>query len=147
MATEPILDLSTLTDNRPPIRVDGTVYHLKSPEELTLAESQNFTKWGHELEALGKQPEKVGALDALVTIVARSTTVDMPVGVFEKLSSVQRMAIVEVFTGLLLGKRLQLAGALARMASQSIGANSSPGSNMPSGATPDGGSTAPQPLS
>lgn len=138
-AADPILDLSTLID-RPPIRVDGVVYHLKSSDELTLFDSQRFTGWGKELEALGKVPDKVGELEALVNIVAWAALCDMPKKVFDKLSPVQRMAIVEVFTGLLLGRRMALAGAIVGRFGQRTGENSSRGSSTRSAATPGGGS-------
>jgi hypothetical protein len=142
-----LLDLNTLIDARPPIRVDGAIYHLKSSEELSLAESQQFTKWGKALEELGKAEDMAG-LEALVVTVAQAILVDMPGEVFAKLSTRQMMDVIEVFTGLLLGRRLRLAGALAgQVTGQSTGGKSSPGSSAPLAATPAGGSTPPQPLS
>jgi hypothetical protein len=142
MAKSPLLDLSTLIE-RPVIRVDGANYQLKSPEELTLLESQQFTTWGAEIEKLAKDGTAVEELDMLVSVVARATLTDMPGDVFGRLSPSQRMAIVEVFTALLLSRRLRLAGAIAT-AARRTGVNSSPGSSSPSAAIPDGGSPAPQ---
>ncbi len=149
MARDPLLDLSTLVDSRPPIRIDGVTYHLKSPEELTLLESQQFTSWGQRLEELGQTEDvqQIAALTALVGVVAWAAMADVPKGVFEKLSPVQRMSVVEVFTGLRLEGRLRLAGAIGMQAIRQIGANSSPGSSAPMAETPAGGSPAPQPLS
>lgn len=141
---KPILDLSTLIE-RPIIRVDGADYHLKSPEELTLLESQQFTAWGKEIEALARDG-KSEDLSAVVRIVARDALADVPGEVFGRLSPSQLMAIVEVFTALLLSRRLRLAGAIAT-AARPTGASSSPGSSSPSAATPDGGSPAPRPHS
>jgi hypothetical protein len=147
MAQIPILDLSTLTDTRPPIRIDGVTYHLKSPEELTLAESQHFTSWGKELEALGAEPESIGELEMLVRRVASAAVADVPADVLAKLSTGQLMSVIQVFIGLQLAHRLRLVGALTAQASRQTGANSSRASNTPLAETPDGGSTAPQPLS
>lgn len=141
MATaDPILDLSTLIQ-RPPIRVDGVIYHLKSSDELTLLESMQFTTWGNKLKELGEAPDKVAELKALVDDVAWAAISDMPKAVFKKLKTVQRMQVVEVFTGLLLGRRMALAGAIVGTFGQQTGASSSPGSSSPSAARPTGGST------
>jgi hypothetical protein len=144
---EPLLDLSTMIE-RPRIRIDGVAYEIRTPEELTLFQSQQFTLWGKELEALGAAPEKADELEALVRRVVTAVTVEVPPAVLGKLSTSQLMNIVEVFIGLLLGRRLRLAGALAaQVVSRSTGAKSSPGSSTPSAASPAGGSPAPRPLS
>lgn len=150
--SEPLLDLATLTETRPPIRIDGVPYHLKSPEELSLLDSQRFTSWGKELETLGAEAatdeSKMPALEALVGIVAWAACADVSKAVFDKLSSSQRMAIVEVFTGLLLGRRLRLAGALAmQVTTARTGANSSLASSTSSAAIPAAGSPPSQPVS
>ncbi len=137
MAADPILDLSTLIADRPPLRIDGTTYHLKSPDELTLAESHKFTKWGKELEALGKDPDRTAELEALLKVVAAAALADVPPDVRQRLLPSHNVAIVEVFTVLLLGRRMRLAGAVAS-------AGRSPGSSTPSGAIPDGGSMVPR---
>ena len=147
MAHAPLLDLSTLVDSRPPIRIDGETYHLKSPEELTLLESQQFTSWGKELEQLGREEGATDALTALVGVVARAVLADVPIAVFDRLSPTHRMNIIEVFTGLRLERRLRLAGVIAKQVRQQTGENSSPASSAPSVETPAGGSTAPQPHS
>jgi len=146
MAHEPLLDLTTLLD-RPCIRIDGALYELRSAEELTLLESQQFTLWGKELEQLGAGG-KTDELEALVRKVADAVTIKVPPAVMAKLSTSQLMNIVEVFIGLLLGRRLRLAGALAaQVVSRSTGEKSSPGSSAPSEASRAGGSPAPRPLS
>lgn len=145
-AAEPILDLSTLIAARPPVRIDGTVYHLKSPDELTLADSHSFTRWGKELEVLGQQPDKVKELEMLLRVVARAALADVPRRVFKRLSPSQHVSVVEVFTVLLLGRQARLAGAVAS-AGRSTGRKSSPGFSTSMAASPDGGSTPPQPPS
>lgn len=146
MATaDPILDLSTLIADRPPIRIDGKVHHLFSPEELSLAESHKFGRWGKELEALGKEADKLDELEALLRIVSRAALADVPDDVFGRLSPSQHLSIVEVFTVLLLRRQARLAGAVASAAVRSTGRSSSLGSSELMAATPDGGST-PRPL-
>jgi hypothetical protein len=146
MAT-PILDLATLTRERPPIRVDGVTYYLKSPDELTLMESHQFGAWGKALEALGKEPERVVELEELVGVVARAAlSSDMPHDVFARLAPTQKLAIVEVFTGLLLSRRLRLAGAIAA-AAKPTGASSSPASSTSMAAILAGGFTRRRPRS
>lgn len=143
MATQPLLDLSTLIEGRPSIRIDGATYHLKSSEELSLLESQQFTSWGKELERLAASVDEAAeqALNELVNKVAWAALADVPRPVFDKLSGSQRMSVIEVFTALLLGRRLRLAGALIEQVTpRRTGANSSHGSSSPSAATPADGS-------
>lgn len=144
MAREPLLNLSTLVEDRPVIRINGTAYHLKSPEELSLLDSQRFTAWGKELERLGQDDSQITALEALVGVVAWAALVDVPRDVFEALSSSQRMSIIEVFTALRMRSRLRVAGALAQqVVSQPTGASLSPGSSSSSAATSTDGSAEP----
>lgn len=144
MSREPLLNLSTLVEDRPSIRIDGQTYHLKSSEELSLLESQRFTAWGKELEELGRDEAKIGALESLVAIVAWAALADVPQEVFDKLSSSQRMTIIEVFTGLRVRSRLRVAGALAQqVVSPPTGASLSPGSNSSSAVTSTDGSAEP----
>ncbi len=143
MASEPLLNLATLIEARPSIRIDGVTYHLKSSEELSLLESQRFTSWGKQLEALGASLDEAAetTLDQLVTTVAWAALADVPREVFDKLSSSQRMSIVEVFTSLLLGRRLRLVGALVeQVAARRTGASSSRASSSPMAATLGAGS-------
>jgi hypothetical protein len=145
MAREPILDLSTLVPDRTPIRIDGKTYHLKSPDELTLFDAQQFTTWGKELEAVGTDPTAAEAdLEPLVRKVARHALADVPDEVFDRLSGSQAMRITEVFTGLLLARRLKAAGAIAQTVTRPTGVKSSPSSKPSSAATPAGGSTRPR---
>ena len=153
--SQPVLDLSTLIPDRPPIRIDGQLYHLRSPDELTLAESHRFSRWGQELERLGKASETLGhigeargdtRLEDLLRVVARAALADVPEDVAAKLTPHHCLAIVEVFTVLLLGRRMRLAGAIAS-AVRSIGQKSSRGSSAPMAGSPDGGSMAPPPHS
>jgi len=147
MAKAPILDLDTLIE-RPTIRIDGKAYELWSPEELSILDSQYFTIKGREIEELARG-EDVEALSALIGKVCRRCLVEIPDDVFAKLSPPQKTAIVEAFSGLLLRRRLSVAGAIAaavvesRKPESSTGAISSPGSSASLAATPTGGFAAP----
>lgn len=144
MARETLLDLSTLVENRPAFLVDGKLYHLLSPEELSLAQSLQFQAWGKEIEALGQSGDTL-QLEVLVEQVAKAALADVPQGVFDRLSSSQLMDLVQLFSTLLLQHRLQLAGAIAKQVTRSTGANTSPGSRSSSAATPTPGTaTSPQ---
>lgn len=138
----PLLDLDTLIV-RPTIRVDGEPYELLSIDELSILDSQRLTAWGHEIEALsGSGDEEDGRkLGGLVATVARKALVDMPDDVFARLSEAHHMSVAEVFTGLLLTRKLATAGALVgEMVNRSTGAKSSPGSSGSTEATPCTGS-------
>lgn len=139
----PLLDLSTLITDRPELRINGKIYHLKSPEELTLAESFQFSRWGKELEALGKDPNRTVELEALLREVSRAALADVPDEVFAQLSPTQDVSIVEVFTSLLLARKARLAGAVLS-AGPSTGQSSSRVSSVLTAANQAGGSTAPQ---
>jgi hypothetical protein len=149
MPQTPLLDLTTMLLERQRIRIDGTLYELRSPEELSVLQSARFTRWGGEIERLGQSlggadhADRDAELTALLRQVAAAALVDVPAAVIERLSGGQAMSIVEVFTTLLLGKRLRLAGALvAQVADRQTGPSSSPGSSAAMAATPDTGSSA-----
>lgn len=147
MATAaPVLDLSTLIPERSSIRIDGVTYHLKSPDELTLFESQLFSRWGKDMEALGKDPDQTSELEALLAKVAKRALADVPDDVFARLRPAHHLQISEVFTLLLLGHRARRAGAVVG-AGPRTGQNSSHAFSTPSVATPAGGSTPPPPHS
>lgn len=145
-AADPILDLSTLIPDRPLIRIDGATYHLRSPDELTLAESLQFARWGRQIADLSKAPDQEADLEQLLRSVAAAALADVPDEVKSRLSLPNNLAIVEVFTVLLLGRRAGQAGAIAGTV-QSTGHKPSRGSSTPLAATPDGGSTPRQPPS
>ena len=150
-ATTPaLLDLDTLIE-RPRIAIDGTTYEILSPNELSVVVSHRFGVWGRRIDALGKADANDDAaeteLEALVAKVARLICVGVPDDVFAKIPGKQRLAIIDVFTALLLQTQLKVAGAMAAAtgptpdwmiaaarAQHSIGARSSPGS---SGSTAD----------
>lgn len=127
----PILDLATFEENRPPIRIDGVTYHLKSSDELSLMDSHWFGARAKEMSILsdGNDGSDMEELELLLRSIVRRAVVDVPDAVLARLSGSQNMAIVEVFTGLLMAKRISQAGALARIANPQTGANLSRGSS------------------
>ncbi len=147
--TAPILDLSTIEDDRPPIRIDGVIYHLKTADELSLMDSQWFGKRAEELKVLGasNDSDDMDGLELLLRTIVKRAAADVPDEVLAQLSSTQNMAIVEVFTGLLMAKRISQAGALARIANPQTGANSSLGSSTSMAAILAAGSTKRPPAS
>ena len=152
MASPQILDLNTLIE-RPAVNIDGARYELFSADELSVFESHWFTAKGQAIEAAAKEDDQA-AVEQLVGEVARRCLVAVPDAVFDKLSGSQLMAISEVFTRLLLQRKVKVAGAIAAMVMESAktgrkaksptGAKSSPASSAFSAATPGGGSTAPR---
>lgn len=110
---KPILDLSTLIE-RPTIRIDGATYQLRNPEELSILDSQWLSDAGKRIETIAGTKGDGEELDAAIAEVVKRAVVDLPPDVFAKLSGSQRMAIVEVFTGLLTRRKMRVAGAMAR---------------------------------
>jgi hypothetical protein len=141
--SEPILDLTTFIE-RPTIRIDGEHYELRSLDEMSILEGQALTRDGREIEILaagGTDPE--GRLSGLLADVVNRIVIGLPDTVLEALSDTNRMAICEVFTGLLLRRRMAVAGAIARRmtGAHSNGESSSHGSSASTADTPPSGST------
>lgn len=117
--TECLLSLDTLIV-RPTVEIDGQRYEILSPDELSVLDSRRFGLWAEKLEALqntsassGRTEDEVGAeLDELVTTIARKVLVAVPADVFAKLTGQHKSAVVEVFTMLLLRRRMSAAGAM-----------------------------------
>ena len=112
---EPILNLDTLI-SRPRVAIDGVLFEILSAEEISVIDSHRFGVWGRRIEELtGIEGDEAEAeLAALIDTVARKVLIDVPAEVFGKLSGAHRWAVVDVFTGLLLGNRLGVAGAMTR---------------------------------
>lgn len=148
--TKPILDLNTLIE-RPTIRIDGETYELRSPDELSVLDSHFFTVKGKEIEQLGEAEGSDADLAAVVDQVVPRMVIDLPDDVYDRLSGAAKLAIVDVFTGLLLRRRVSLAGAIAQAViapakpTRSTGAKNSPASSASSEAIRTGGSGAPRP--
>ena len=135
---EPLLDLVTLID-RPSIDIDGQRYEILSPDELSVIDNRRFALWAQKLDALQKEQETgepAAELEALVATVARKVLVGVPDALFAKLSGTHRIAVVEVFTALLLRSRMRVAGATGTaMGSPLIGEMFSPGFSDSTAAT------------
>lgn len=137
----PLLDLNTLI-TRPAIKIDGVRYEILSPDELTVMASHRLGVRGRRIEVLSTGDSDVdGAeMDELITQVAREVLVEVPVEVFDKLTGAHRMAVADVFTGLLLRNKLGVAGAMATaMGKNRIGAKLYPDFSDFSGDRPRGG--------
>lgn len=108
----PLLDIATLIV-RPAIVIDGTRYALLSPDELSVLDSHRFAAWSSALDEAQKGDPEAPAMTELVDAIARKVLVDVPGEVFAKLSGAHKIAVAEVFTGLLLRSRMRVAGATA----------------------------------
>lgn len=151
-AKKPVLDLDTLIV-RPVIAIDDEIYEILSPDEISVIESHRFANAGRRIDALSEEPGEAAEneLTALIDQVARKVLIGAPDAVFAKLSGAHKWAIVDVFTGLLLGKRLGVAGAMSRAMGTELeelkaafgndptGASASRGFSGSMAATPRGG--------
>jgi hypothetical protein len=144
--SDPILDLSTLIQ-RPTIRVDGKAYELRSPEELSVLEGQFLAQAGRRINEIAEAGDPDRALQPLLTDVVSRVVIGLPDTVLGALSEAHLISICEVFTGLLLRRRLVVAGAIAKRltagatTSPSTGAKSFQGSSASLEAAPSPGST------
>lgn len=121
-----LLSLDTLV-KRPTVAIDGVSYEMLSPDEMSVLDYQRFGLWQRELAEL----QEAGATDdpALVELVdriAQKALIAVPAEVFAKLSGAQKIAVIEVFTGLLLQTKLRVAGATAT----AMGTNPSTGESF-----------------
>lgn len=132
---EPLLSLETLIE-RPTIDIDGQRYEMLSPDELSVLDSHRFSKWAGRLEELQKAGEESPEMDEIADRIARKALIGVPEDVLEKLTGVHKIAVAEVFIGLLLRSRMGVAGAIAKaMGSSQIGELFSQGFNGSTAAT------------
>lgn len=136
---EALLTLEPIKRNH--IVIDGEKYEIYAPDELSIVECQEITYAGAQIgELQTKNTAKANKrLTGLIDDVARRAFVSIPDEVFDKLSGFQRMQIVSVFTGLLLGRATGLAGAAAQAVKESVGQRPSSGSNATLAGLPTGG--------
>lgn len=106
---EPILDLNTLVE-RPKIKIDGEVYEILSPEELSVVDHQRFGIWGRRIDALMAKPKTTAAEQKELAQILGDLTdrilVGVPEELREKLSDTHRLEVAEVFIRLPLQRRL-----------------------------------------
>lgn len=109
-----LLDLNTMI-MRPVISIDGTRFELLSPDELSVLASHRLGVRGRRIEQLSQSDDDQDGeeLDKLITEVVEEVLCDVPEEVFAKLTGTHRMAIADVFTGLLLRNKLGVAEAMA----------------------------------
>ncbi|WP_339745555.1 hypothetical protein [uncultured Maricaulis sp.] len=124
----------------------GKARDIYQPDELSVAACQHITRQGKRIADLSQAntADADGELEVVVDEVARLAFVDITDDEFTALSGFQKMQIVSVFTGLLLGRSTGLAGAIARTVSGSAGVKSSSGSSASSEAPPNGGGAKPR---
>lgn len=103
----PILDLKTLT-SRQQVRIDGRLYELRSPDELSLLayrqHAARFVRLGALLQKKSinatESKEQAALLDGLCRLI-----LDAPPQVHARLHDGQRLQIAEVFSRLLRTRR------------------------------------------
>lgn len=100
MADKPILELSTLIE-RPKITIDGTLYDILSPDELSIITFQRFGYWAQRIgEIMGAgeiKPKQEAELSRLIVELTDRVMIDVPQEVRDRLGDSQRMQIAEVF--------------------------------------------------
>lgn len=113
--SDAVLNLDTLI-RRPRVAIDGALFEILSADELSVIDSHRFSVTGRRIEELASETgeDAENELNGLIDQVARKVLVGVPDEVFEKLSGSHKWAVVDVFTGLLLGNRLGVAGAMQK---------------------------------
>lgn len=144
---EPLLELDSLIE-RPKIKIDGELYEIAAPEELSVIDTQRVASLGRRLDNLLKQEGAAQAKilqDTLGDIIAIVMS-PVPADVRARLSDGQKMSVVEVFSMLSLARKTQLAGATIPQILKAIMANTGatgekpqPGSSDTTAATQQAG--------
>jgi hypothetical protein len=140
--SDPLLSIDTLIE-RPAIRIDGRRYEMLSPAELSLRQSHMFALWARKVESLQASEgeldeEQDEELKKTLGAIVRTVLPELPEDVFAKLSEEHKLSVAQVFTGLLLRGRMDVAEATMRgMGSHPVtgiagrtGARRSPGSSV-----------------
>lgn len=138
---EPLLEIDTLVD-RPKIVIDGYLYDILSPDELSVVDHQRFAAQGRRMEELMTRRSLTKAQERELTDIVDGLSQRVMVGVPEevraKLTSAHRLNVLEVFTTLPLQKRLKAMAAGAP--NGSTGGRLRPGSSVSTAETPPAGS-------
>jgi hypothetical protein len=105
MAKQPILDLDTLVE-RAPVRIDGQLYEMLNPAELSILDLHRFGAAGAELANLreiGADPtdEQMNAVSETLRRMVRMI-LRAPDEVLDRLTDVHRFRVVQAFNGLTL---------------------------------------------
>lgn len=137
---DPILSLDPI--ERRVINIDGKPFEVFSPEELSVAECQWFTRQGEKIKDLSAASDDSADedLEAAVSAFAKRVFVDLPAAAFNKLTGYQKMRIVASFTVLLLGNSMNSVGAMMQGVNALGGAKPSSDSSASTAAIPRGGS-------
>lgn len=133
----PVLSLDTLVEHyqvRIRTRADepngGTLYDLANPGELGILDYHRIASKGARVQEMMKQQEDLSEaqaeelsllLDTMCRVILRA-----PAEVHARLSDPQRMEVLNVFTALQRGTKLEPAGAKDEQERRSTGESSSP---------------------
>lgn len=137
MADVPILQFDTLLTGRP-VKIDGTTYHVKHPDRLTLSEMKRYEALAPRTSALlqqtkwtkAQQAELSDLLDQVCALI-----LDAPPTVRARLSEAHRIVILGVFTQLRSPVRAAIGAMLSRTTRPpKTGAKRSRGSRASTGA-------------
>ncbi len=143
--TASVLDISTLIE-RLKITVDGELYEIMSPDELSVLDHHRLEAWGRRLNQLmeldrlddNEQREASAVLGSISDFIM----VGVPEGVRTKLTDAHRLEVSSVFTGLPLRKHLRaMAQAMGVTEAKSTGAKQRRASNVSTAGRQTGGST------
>lgn len=130
---KPLIELTTAT-RRPTIAIDGELYEILSPDELSIVDCHRFAAWGKRIDALMAKDALTKAqkkeLGKILGDLSDRIMAGVPEEVRAKLTDAQRMEVAEVFTRLPLQKRLvRLTAGAETTADGPNGASSSPDPN------------------
>jgi len=107
MAKQPVLDLDTLVE-RSPVRIDGVMYEMLNPAELSILDLHRFGAAGVELASLKSIDSSSEITDDQMKLIS-ATLIRMvriilraPEEVLDRLTDVHRFRVVNAFNALTL---------------------------------------------
>lgn len=145
---DPILKVETLVE-RPQVEIDGNMYEILSPDELSLFQSQKIGSLGRKLDRYLKADELNDTgqkqLDFTLQGLVEIIMAPVPIEVRAKLNQAQLHSVIEAFTWLSLARKTKLAGAISNVVKSMVpqkaatGEKSSLDSSGSTAATPQAG--------
>jgi hypothetical protein len=107
MAKQPVLDLDTLVE-RAPVRIDGVMYEMLNPAELSILDLHRFGAAGVELASLKSIDSTTEITDDQMKLISETLRrmvriiLRAPDATLDRLTDVHRFRVVNAFNGLTL---------------------------------------------
>ena len=138
-----ILSIETIL-KRPKIKIDGALYEIIAPGELSLEQNYRLSELGQKLANMrntrGLKHAQRAQMAETLTQICKIILEPVPAAVQATLTDANKLAVIEVFTLLLSTEKARLAGeTLTKLAKPLLGEKLFPGFNTSTAETPKAG--------